>query len=218
MLDRAEVQKIAKLDTPPAPTTPEAVVEALERAVHAQDKMNEAHRVRTGLVDEVKQNLRQLLAPFDQGNSPLKNADRRIYDLDDLSGFWGELPKLLAEHTEKSTRSVEDTRRKCEEAIVIMREIRVARALLDTDAPLDKKLDVARQLSLDPDLRDAYDAAEATEDPEAARKFVADQAGGELREPRRSQESDADNFFGGTGGSSTGNLRITDGNSGIRFR
>lgn len=198
-LDRSDVDRLNELkgQTPPRADPVEAVVTTLEHATGALTKVNAAERSKSDLVKAAKEALRGLLHMFDGGGTPIQGTLNRVYDLDDVMAFWTGLPQMLSEHAATAAQKVERTRAECEEVIVILREIRVAKALLDTDAPLDRKIEVARQLTLDPALRDAYDAAEATEDPEAARKFIADQAGGQLKSRRRRHKGDDTAYLGG---------------------
>jgi hypothetical protein len=198
-LDRSEVDRLNELkgQTPPRAEPVEAVVTTLEHAKDALAKVNASERSKSDLIKAAKEALRGLLHMFDGGGTPIQGSLNRVYDLDDVAAFWAGLPQMLSEHAAAAAQKVEHTQTACEEVIGILREIRVAKALVDTDAPLDRKIEVARQLTLDPALRDAYDAAEATEDPEAARKFVADQAGGRLKSRRRRVKGDDTAYLGG---------------------
>ncbi len=182
-LDRSEVDRLNELkgQTPPRAAPIEAVVTTLEHATDALAEVNAAERAKSDVVQAAKEALRGLLHMFDGGGTAIQGALQRVYDSDDVLAFWDGLPQMLSDHAAAAAQRVEGTKKTCGEIIAILREIRVTKALLDTDAPLDRKIEVARQLMLDPALRDAYDAAEATEDPEAARKFIADQADGRLK-------------------------------------
>jgi len=113
-----------------------------------------------------------------------------IYSTDSLRTTWRELPKHISDRISTLADSAKEMKENCNEVLLIVREIAVANALMQIEAPIGCKLEVARQLVLDPELRDAYDAATMTKEPGAAKKFILDQVSALASEAAFKEEDD----------------------------
>jgi hypothetical protein len=197
-VERDAAAQLQKMEVPETPPTIAAVVTAMERAARTMQTAEQAEVTQKQLVEEIKRAMNKLLQPL-YGNGALHRAELdRIYDLDEAQKAWAGLPERLANQAAGAIVTTQRAKQACEEAVTLLREIRVARALLQATAPLETKVEVARRLTLDPDLRAAFDAAEATGDPDAATKFITDQVGGMVKEkPKPRVKGDDTAYLGG---------------------